>query len=576
MNYFSDIFSGKRNIKLFLGLIIVSVTLSIIYKEVLVLFPFLLDVEILNSITPIMGLFFGPIGAITISAGNFIADIVLGNTSYSVCIVSLFIHFFYAYIPYKLWYTLGNNKEKNAPNLENIRKIIKYICIIFITALIIVFVQVLIYKYVIGEYMDLDFILRLLFTSFNLPIIAGIPVVITYSVIKAKRNFSTRERVTMTSVILGNILMVFIYFVTYFILSMVDIGEEKSYYLSYIITLIITYFVLAVIITLLYFIESNITIPLEKMFNAVKISSQVRDKSDINKVKEICSSIKCENEIKEIANEFCNMIDKQESYYKNISEIEKEREREVAELKLASKIQESILPRKLPDFPYKDNFDIYAKMSAAKGVGGDFYDFFLVNDHTLCFIVADVSGKGVPAALFMMRAKNIIKNRFLVYSDILYVMNEINKKLEYNNETCMFVTAFLALVDLNKGVLTYVNAGHNPPLIKKENGKFKYLKTKHNCILAIDPNAKFQKQEIQLEKDDVIFVYTDGVIEAVNGNGELYGSNRLINTLNEKYNGNLEEVIPAIRESVDEFCESKSQADDITMLMFKWNKINKI
>lgn len=576
MNYFSDIFSDKRNIKLFLGLIIVSVTLSIIYKEVLVLFPFLLDVEILNSITPIMGLFFGPIGAITISAGNFIADIVLGNTSYSVCIVSLFIHFFYAYIPYKLWYTLGNNKEKNAPNLENIRKIIKYICIIFITALIIVFVQVLIYKYVIGEYMDLDFILRLLFTSFNLPIIAGIPVVITYSVIKAKRNFSTRERVTMTSVILGNILMVFIYFVTYFILSMVDIGEEKSYYLSYIITLIITYFVLAVIITLLYFIESNITIPLEKMFNAVKISSQVRDKNDINKVKEICSSIKCENEIKEIANEFCNMIDKQESYYKNISEIEKEREREVAELKLASKIQESILPRKLPDFPYKNNFDIYAKMSAAKGVGGDFYDFFLVNDHTLCFIVADVSGKGVPAALFMMRAKNIIKNRFLVYSDILYVMNEINKKLEYNNETCMFVTAFLALVDLNKGVLTYVNAGHNPPLIKKENGKFKYLKTKHNCILAIDPNAKFQKQEIQLEKDDVIFVYTDGVIEAVNSSGELYGSNRLINTLNEKYNGNLEEVIPAIRESVDEFCESKSQTDDITMLMFKWNKINKI
>lgn len=576
MNYFSDIFSDKRNIKLFLGLIIVSVALSIIYKEVLILFPFLLDVEILNSITPIMGLFFGPIGVIAISAGNFIADIILGNTSYSVCIVSLFIHFFYAYIPYKLWYTLGNNKEKNAPNLENIRKIIKYICIIFITALIIVFVEVLIYKYVIGEYMDLDFILRLLFTSFNLPIIAGIPVIITCSVIKAKRNFSTRERVTMTSVILGNILMVFIYFVTYFILSMVDIGEEKSCYLSYIITLIITYFVLAVIITLLYFIESNITIPLEKMFNAVKISSQVRDKSDINKVKEICSSIKCENEIKEIANEFCNMIDKQESYYKNISEIEKEREREVAELKLASKIQESILPRKLPDFPYKDNFDIYAKMSAAKGVGGDFYDFFLVNDHTLCFIVADVSGKGVPAALFMMRAKNIIKNRFLVYSDILYVMNEINKKLEYNNETCMFVTAFLALVDLNKGVLTYVNAGHNPPLIKKKNGKFNYLKTKHNCILAIDPNAKFQKQEIQLEKDDVIFVYTDGVIEAVNSNGELYSSNRLINTLNEKYNGNLEEVIPAIRESVDEFCESKSQTDDITMLMFKWNKINKI
>ncbi len=574
MNYFINIFSDKRKIKFFLALIIVSITLSIIYKEALIVLPFLLDIEILNSITPIMGLFFGTIGAITISVGNFIADIFLGDTRYSIAIVSLFIHFFYGYIPYKLWYILWNNNKSSIPSLENIKMIIKYIFIIFITSLIIVFMEVLIYRYVLGEYISLNFILRLLFTSFNLPIIAGIPIVIICSVIKGKRKFSTRERVTMTSIVLGSICTIFTSFVTYFILSMTNINEEEVCHSTYVITLIVAYFVLAIIILLLYFIESNITIPLQNLFNAVKMSSNVSNKNDLSKIKEICSSIRCKNEIEEIAREFCNMIDKQESYYKNISEIAKEKEREAAELNLASKIQKSILPRKLPDFPYKNSFDIYAKMSAAQGVGGDFYDFFLVNDYKLCFIVADVSGKGVPAALFMMRAKNIIKNCFLVYSDILHVMNEINKKLEYNNETCMFVTAFLAIVDLNSGVLTYVNAGHNPPLIRKENGEFTYLKTKTNCILAIDPKAKFQKQEIQLHKDDVIFVYTDGIIEATNRNGEFYGSNRLIDTLNEKYDGNLEEVIPAIRESVDEFCENEPQSDDITMLMFKWNKNN--
>lgn len=576
MKYIKNIFSDKRKIKMLLSLIVVSVFLSIIYKGVLRVVPFLLEIEVLNSIAPIMGLLFGTIGAIAISVGNFIADIMLGDTNYSICIQSLVIHFLYGYIPYKLWNLIKDKKGNSEVNLQNIKIIIKYICIIFSTSLIIVLVELLRYKYFLNEYIDLDFILRLVFTSFNLPIIVGIPVIAIFSIMCNNSKVYTREKFAITAVVIGNIFTVFIAFTTYFILNILNVNRETIYYATYIVSLIVSYFIIATIVTLLLFIESNITIPLEKLFEAVKISSQDGEKDELNKVKEICSSIKCDNEIEEIAHEFSNMMDMQEIYCKNISQIEKQRERQVAELELASKIQESILPRTLPDFPYKDNFDIYAKMSAAQGVGGDFYDFFLVNDHTLCFIVADVSGKGVPAALFMMRARNIIKTRFLIYSDIIYVISEINKKLEYNNDTCMFVTAFLALVDLNTGVLTYVNAGHNPPLTKKKEGKFNYLKTKHNCILAIDPNAKFQKQEIQMEKDDVIFVYTDGVIEAVNKNGEFFGSNRLINTLNEKYNGKLEDVIPAIRESVDEFCENEPQSDDITMLMFKWNKNNKI
>ncbi|WP_298980180.1 SpoIIE family protein phosphatase [uncultured Parabacteroides sp.] len=242
------------------------------------------------------------------------------------------------------------------------------------------------------------------------------------------------------------------------------------------------------------------------------------------------------------------------------------------DLHVAQEIQQTILPKTFPPFPELKSFDLYAYMSAAKYVGGDFYDFFLIDDNKLCFVVADVSGKGIPAALFMMSARAIIKNLVLITSDVLEIVKELNTQLNQGNETYMFVSAFISIIDLQTGIMTFVSAGHNPPLIKKRgNEKFEYMKVKNNCILGIEENVNFEKQEIKLEKEDVIFVYTDGVTEARNEE-KLYGTSKLEETLNKEYDGDIYNIVPKIRKSIDEFSEGKSQYDDITMLVFKYNK----
>lgn len=245
-----------------------------------------------------------------------------------------------------------------------------------------------------------------------------------------------------------------------------------------------------------------------------------------------------------------------------------------AELQYAKDIQAAALPHISPNFEGKDEYELNACMFTAKEVGGDFYDFYYVDDSHLAITIADVSGKGIPAALFMMTSKTMLRNMVEAGMPIEQAMTNANARLCEGNDANMFVTVWAAVIDLKTGHVSFGNAGHNPPVVKKSDGKFEFLPCKSGLVLAGMDGVKYRLQEFDIEPGDVIYLYTDGVTEATNANNELYGNDRLIDALNEKYDDNvtMEGLCSEVKADVDKFVGEAPQFDDITMLAFRYQK----
>ena len=237
------------------------------------------------------------------------------------------------------------------------------------------------------------------------------------------------------------------------------------------------------------------------------------------------------------------------------------------ELEYAKQIQLSALPTNFPD---NEDFRIYAQMIAAKEVGGDFYDFYKLSDTTVAFLAADVSGKGIPAAMFMMTAKTIIKDLAESGMAVNDIFTKANEKLCENNESGMFVTAWMGILNLTTGNVQFANAGHNPPLLKRADGSFEYLKTRAGFVLAGMEGVRYRSGEITLKEGDRLFLYTDGVPEATNEENKLYGEDRLLSFMNQNATTEAVELLPALKANIDEFVGKAPQFDDITMLMFDY------
>ncbi len=253
-----------------------------------------------------------------------------------------------------------------------------------------------------------------------------------------------------------------------------------------------------------------------------------------------------------------------------LERITSERERVKTELRMASDIQNSMLPSEFPPFPDRNEFELYANMDPAKEVGGDFYDFFLIDDNHLCILIADVSGKGVPASLFMMSSKILIKYRAESGGSPGEILTDVNCEISKGNKSFMFVTVWMGILDIASGVITYANAGHEPPAIMTGNGKFAISKEKHGALLGAFGKEVYTDNELQLESGDTIFLYTDGVVEANNSIGDMYEMERLENALNKVPYKSPEDVINGVREDVNEFVNGAEQFDDITMLCLKY------
>ncbi len=241
------------------------------------------------------------------------------------------------------------------------------------------------------------------------------------------------------------------------------------------------------------------------------------------------------------------------------------------ELAFAKSIQHSAIPTVFPPYPGRSEFDIYAAMDTAKEVGGDFYDFYFVGENRLGFLIADVSGKGIPAAMFMMTAKTIIKGYAESGKPVDEVFTIANEKLCESNEAGMFVTAWMGILDLKTGAVEFANAGHNPPLVRHADGAFAYLKTKPGLVLAGMEGIRYRKNDLQLSLGDEIYLYTDGVTEAANANNELYGEERLLTLLNSLHGLSGEEICRAVKADISAFVGDAPQFDDITMLHLKYN-----
>ena len=276
------------------------------------------------------------------------------------------------------------------------------------------------------------------------------------------------------------------------------------------------------------------------------------------------------DEIEALGNSFNFMLLELDHYIHDLTAMTAEKERISAELDVATHIQSSMLPCIFPAFPERGEFDIYATMNPAKEVGGDFYDFFMVDERHLAIVMADVSGKGVPAALFMVIGKTLIKDHTQSGTDLGSVFSEVNDLLCESNSEGLFITAFEGVLDLVTGEFTFVNAGHEIPFIAKSGEPFAPYKIQAGFVLAGMEEMNYRCGSLNLAPGDKIFQYTDGVTEATDANEQLYGMERLEAVLNRNTGKKPEELLPLIKADIDAFVGEAPQFDDITMLCLEF------
>ena len=280
------------------------------------------------------------------------------------------------------------------------------------------------------------------------------------------------------------------------------------------------------------------------------------------------------DEIEALAESFATLSARTLQYVEEVKRVTAEKERIGAELSLATNIQASMLPHIFPAFPTRREFDIYASMDPAKEVGGDFYDYFLIDDDHLGLVIADVSGKGVPAALFMMASKIILQSVAMLGYSPAEILRRTNEAVCSNNEAQMFVTVWLGILELSTGKLKAANAGHEFPAIRQPNGKFELYKDKHGFVIGGMEGVRYKEYELLLEPGSKLFVYTDGVAEATSAEKELYGTERMIEALNVDPDAAPQKILENVRASVDGFVKEAEQFDDLTMLCVEYKGPN--
>ena len=331
--------------------------------------------------------------------------------------------------------------------------------------------------------------------------------------------------------------------------------------------LILLFAVLSVILLIVVGLASSgfsmtLVKPIEKLTRGAEIISR----GDLDYQLDIHT----DGEIQDLADAFSAMTVDLKNYIENLSRVTAERERIGAELNVAAKIQVDMLPKIFPAFPERKEFDVIAAMDPAKAVGGDFYDFFMIDDDHLAIVIADVSSKGVPAALFMVIAKTLIKNYACQIRDLGKVFEVVNNQLCEGNDEGMFVTAFMAVITISTGELEYTNAGHNLQLWMHEKDTFDWIRADAGFVLAGLPGLSYCSQKLKLVHGDRIFLYTDGVTEAQNRSEELYGEERLLHSLNRHSKEPIGDMLRNVRADVDAFVDGAEQFDDITMLVFEY------
>ena len=339
---------------------------------------------------------------------------------------------------------------------------------------------------------------------------------------------------------------------------------RQAYVRNVVIVLVIL--AIAVIVSQGLYLHSSLLLPVKKI---TAEASRFARENVVQKDK-LGDTIHNKDEIGLLANSIDYMETKIHSYVENLTQITAEREKIKTELSVASRIQTDSLPNVFPAFPDRTEFDIYASMDPAKEVGGDFYDFFLVDDDHLCLFIADVSGKGVPAALLMMSAKSIISNNANKSRSPAEILAVSNKEICSRNKEDMFITVWLGILEISTGRLVAANAGHEYPVLRDGNGSFEMVKDKHGVVIGGFEEVSFTDYELQLRSGSKLFLYTDGVPEATDADSNMFGEERLVAALNEDPGASPELLLNTVRKAVDGFVKEAEQFDDLTMMCLEY------
>lgn len=630
---------GLRHIAIS-GLLFLAV--GIPFRFLMNLIPGVTEVRPANMLPVVLGLLWGPAGAWGTTIANALSDIFVSHASASIWIPGAFINFFFAYLPYKLWYSISLREEILPPTLGNVRQIVKYIYICLLDSLVVTTFLGLLFDLLGFQPYGSGYLL-LFFNNFDFSVILGIPVILLLVHAGKIRVWTPEE--TGKGIALGKIpdmvlwgtgfLGVFLYarslwggktvsesgklcllvwisaallfymtkpflptavkkeemegipirakvvigFLLLSVTFVLVIGGAVHILLApvfqdrwilwqyiFIVVGIALNFISIVSLLFLHYVERNITEPLEKLSElAVEFSGL--DHRDTEKSREFLKrtpQIHTGDEVEKLSGSFSRMMEDITDYVQNLESITREKERIEAELNVATQIQMDMLPGIFPPFPERKEIDIFATMKPAREVGGDFYDFFLLDEKHLAVVVADVSGKGVPAALFMVIAKTLIKNQAQQGDSPQDVFSIVNNQLCEGNEAGVFVTAWLGILDLENGLLTFVNGGHNPPVVLHK-GKAELLKAP-GFVLAGMEDIQYHQKEYRLFPGDKLFLYTDGVTEAENRRQEMYGEKRLLQVLEEKEGLDAQKLVDGILWDVERFTAGAEQFDDITMV----------
>ena len=537
-----------------------------------------------SALTPILGMIFGWPAAFGCAVGNLICDVAAGY-ELSYAILNSFFQILYAMFCFVIWKRLNRERDGKEFRLDSVSRILKLCLLLALnTLLTVACTSILNRAYDITNILSFDN-LFLFINSFDSGLLFGAPLLILGSLLQmhlknmkaGKSNtivkFSMNERMILNTIITGVCICILVGTAVY-VTQKYNISSVGVFGQVYLVETLAMNVYFALSIGFMHFTQEKISRPIEELAQiAENYYAEHSTDAQRKQMEEACEAYANDSsEVGGLARSYISMVQDLEKYVANLQSVMAEKERINAELALASDIQAHMLPSIFPPFPEHDEFDLYAIMHPAKQVGGDFYDFFMINEDQLAVIVADVSGKGVPAALFMVIAKVLIKTYAQMGIEPSEVFTTVNRLLCDGNDANLFVTAWMGILDISTGTLRYVNAGHNPPLIKRADEGFEYLRDRSGFVLGGMDFMRYRQSTLSIKQGDRLFLYTDGVTETTNLNQQLYGEKRLQDFLNQHSSYNATEMLCNLQNELQEFAGDAPQFDDITMLLLDFKK----
>ncbi len=555
---------------------------------------------------PLIGFLLGIWGVIGVLLESMVTSLQfflsLGKYGHSIhwlyfvgTFVSVFLH---CALPSMLWYAFPGKGEERAsyPRLDTSGHVVKYYLIMVVNCAIFVLLNNI---WIVDSSFQIEWLETLaMFTQYlNVTLIIGMPLVIVVSVMR-NRTFTINERMVLTFLavcVIASLLCAGILYRTIWHLEpeviqeynylmrpeVMDWAEEdlaivnryNDFWNWYYIVLAIMLNVLLIIeMMLMRLIESKVTMPIVHLSDVLE-EYKAHEEGDLDPetVTKRCKPYRYGyGEVSSLTRTCVELVNEIDSYTENLREVTAEKQRIGTELDVASKIQRDMLPRIFPPFPGRHEMDLFASMTPAKEVGGDFYDFYFIDHDHLVLTIADVSGKGVPASLFMVISKTLLKNYAQGGGSPKEILTYVNHQLCQNNDSFMFCTVWLGILNLRTGKLKVSNAGHEYPAIRRKDGSFELLEDQHNAPLGVRDGLRYRQYELTLQPGDCLFEYTDGVTEATDSSYELFGEERMIQVLNENPAASPENLIERIHGSIQTFVGEAPQFDDITMLCLEY------